>query len=60
MGYLVCNVNCAIAIAAADQLIDVHEEHELRKIARQLGFSDAQFLKSLNRFRDLRSVLQSN
>jgi len=53
-------LNCAIAVAAADQRIDGHEEKELRGIARQLGFSDARFLKSLNRFRDLRSVLQSN
>jgi tellurite resistance protein len=53
-------LDCAIAVAAADQCIDGYEEKELRSIARQLGFTDAQFLKSLNRFRDLRSVLQSN
>jgi tellurite resistance protein len=53
-------LDCAVAVAAADRLIDGHEEKELRGIARQLGFSDARFLKSLNRFRDLRSVLQPN
>ena len=53
-------LQCAISVAAADKTIDGHEEHELRKIAKQLGFSDAQFLKSLNRFRDLRSVLQAD
>jgi uncharacterized tellurite resistance protein B-like protein len=53
-------LDCAIRVAAADQRIEGHEEKELRGIARQLGFSDRQFLKSLNRFRDLRSVLQPN
>ena len=37
-------------MAAADKTIDGHEEHELRKIARQLGFSDAQFFEVTQSF----------
>ena len=51
-------LKCAIRVAAADQVIDGHEEHELRGIARQLGFSDKQFLQTLNEYRDFRSILR--
>ena len=51
-------LKCAIRVAAADTVIDGHEEHELRGIAKQLGFSDKQFLHALNEYRDLRSVLR--
>ena len=46
------------SLAAADGTIEVSEEDEVRRIARQLGFHDSQFFDALARYRELRSVLR--
>ena len=52
-------LDCALAVAAADDLIVGDEEHEIRRIARQMGISDKGFLSALARYRDKRSVLKN-
>jgi uncharacterized tellurite resistance protein B-like protein len=51
-------LDCILAVAAADDLIVAEEEHEIRRIAKQMGISDKDFLTALARYRDKRSVLK--
>jgi len=51
-------LDCALAVAAADDVIVGAEEHEIRKIARALGITDQDFLAALSRYRDKRSVMK--
>ncbi len=51
-------LDCVLSVAAADDLIVAQEEHEIRRIAKQMGISDKDFLKALSRYRDKRSVLK--
>ena len=51
-------LDCALAVAAADDVIVGAEEHEIRKIARTLGITDQDFLAALSRYRDKRSVMK--
>ena len=51
-------LDCLLAVAAADDLIVGEEEREMRKVARELGITDKDFLSALSRYRDKRSVLK--
>jgi len=47
-----------LLVAAADDVIVGSEEHEIRQIARQLGFNNKEFIEALSKHRDKRSILQ--
>ena len=51
-------LDCLMAVAAADGSICTQEEDELKRIARQLGFQNSEYLEALSRYREYRSVLQ--
>jgi uncharacterized tellurite resistance protein B-like protein len=45
-------------LAAADDVLDVHETHLLRRIARGLGLSDDEYLASQSRHRERLGILR--
>ena len=47
-----------LAVAAADALIVGEEEREMRRVARELGIPDKDFLSALSRYREMRSVMK--
>jgi uncharacterized tellurite resistance protein B-like protein len=51
-------LDCLLAVAAADGIIVVSEEDELKTIATQLGFEKSEFFSALGRYREFRSVLK--
>jgi len=48
-----------LQVAAADDVIVGREEHEIRQIARQLGFSNKEFIEALAHYRGKRSILKN-
>ena len=44
--------------AASDGAVEFSEEEEVRTVARQLGFSQQEFLQALSQHRDYRTVLK--
>jgi len=53
-------LDCVFAVAAAESLVSVVEDHEIRQIADELGLSHQDFIAVRSRYRDHLSVLQRN
>lgn len=51
-------LDCALAVAAADDSISGVEEHEARRIASELGLEHADFIEALKAYSDKREVLK--
>ena len=47
-----------LQVAACDGAVEFSEEEEVRAVARQLGFSQAEFLEALSQQREFRTVLK--
>lgn len=53
-------LDCLFGVAAAEGLISVAEDNEIRKISRELGLTHRDFIAVRSRYRDHLSVLQKN
>lgn|GEM_PF-2489136 len=51
-------VAAMLQVAASDGAVEYSEEEEVRAVARQLGFSNSEFLEALSRQREFRTVLK--
>jgi uncharacterized tellurite resistance protein B-like protein len=51
-------VAAMLQVAACDGAVEFSEEEEVRTVARQLGFSQTEFLQALSRHREFRTVLK--
>ena len=51
-------LDCLFAVAAAEALITGQEDHEIRRVASELGLSHEEFISVRSRYRDHLSVLR--
>jgi uncharacterized tellurite resistance protein B-like protein len=51
-------LHCLFAVAAADDSISGDEEEQVRRIAKELGFSDREFVDVRSAYNDKREVVK--
>jgi uncharacterized tellurite resistance protein B-like protein len=51
-------LDCLFAVSAADELISVAEEEEVRRIASELGFTHKEYIGARKKYSEYRAVIQ--
>jgi uncharacterized tellurite resistance protein B-like protein len=51
-------LDCLFRVAAAEEWVSAEEDHEIRRVSRELGLSHEEFISVRSRFRDQLSVLR--